>query len=184
MSLDIKPRAVLEFWFSARVQRHWFDSTPKLDDEIRERFERLWISAGDGELSDWQKSAKGALALVVVLDQFPLNMFRNQPAAFQTEQQAVSVTRQAITDGLDDVLVGNRLAFLYMPLMHSESMADQDLSVRLFETAGLRESAKFARHHREIVKRFGRFPHRNAILGRDSTPDEIAYLVSTEAFKG
>ncbi len=184
MSKAITPQMVIDFWFSPEVEKHWFNSTPALDREILERFEQLWISAAAGELDDWRNSALGALALVIVLDQFPLNMFRNQATAFETEQQAVTITLQAIDDGLDSALSGSQLAFLYMPLMHSENMKDQDLSVRLYEKAGLKANEKFARHHREIVRRFGRFPHRNAVLGRKSSTEEITYLESPQAFKG
>jgi uncharacterized protein (DUF924 family) len=184
MSMTITPQMVIDFWFSPEVEKHWFSSTPALDRDILERFEQLWVSAAAGELDPWRHSAAGALALVIVLDQFPLNMFRNQAAAFKTEQQAVAVTKQAIDDGLDSVLIGSQLAFLYMPLMHSELMSDQDLSVKLYENAGLKANEKFARHHREIVRRFGRFPHRNEILGRESSAEEIAYLESPQAFKG
>jgi uncharacterized protein (DUF924 family) len=175
---------VIDFWFSAEVEKHWFNSTPELDQEIIARFEPVWRSAAAGELDDWHNSAEGVLALVIILDQFPLNMFRNQAIAFETEQQAVTTTKQAIDNGLDSSLSGSQLAFLYMPLMHSESMSDQDLSVRLYEKAELKANEKFARHHREIVRRFGRFPHRNAILGRTSSAEEIAYLESPQAFKG
>lgn len=184
MTDEMTPNVVLDFWFSPKVKAHWFDSTPELDGEIRLRFQSLWESASNGEVSDWQDSAAGALALVIVLDQFPLNMFRNLPAAFKTEQQAVAITKQAIASGFDSALKGAQLAFLYMPLMHSESIEDQDLSVSLYEATGLTENAKFACHHRDIVRRFGRFPHRNAILGRESRAEEIAYLESPSAFTG
>lgn len=175
---------VIDFWFSAEVERLWFNSTPELDKEILERFQQAWRSAAAGELDDWCDSATGALALVIILDQFALNMFRNQAAAFETEQQAVATAKQAIDNGLDRELSGSQLAFLYMPLMHSEQMSDQDLCVKLYEKARLKANEKFARHHREIVRRFGRFPHRNAILGRKSSTEEIAYLESPQAFKG
>ena len=178
------PASIIEFWFSPDMKARWFDSTPAIDREIRERYRSLWEAASRGEIDDWSATAEGALALVIVLDQFPLNMFRGQPDAFRTEQQAVAVAKRAIASGLDKQIPKSQLAFLYMPLMHSESMRDQDMSVELFESAGLGENAKFARHHRGIIERFGRFPHRNAILGRESRADEIAYLQSPEAFTG
>lgn len=179
-----RPETILDFWFSDEVRPRWFDSTPELDSKIRERFRSLWESASKGELDEWRVTAEGALALVIVLDQLPLNMFRGLPAAFETEQQAVTVAKLAIESGLDRAIGKSQLAFLYMPLMHSESMSDQDLSVRMFDAAGLEENAKFARHHRSLIERFGRFPHRNAILGRESSAEEIAYLKSLEAFTG
>jgi uncharacterized protein (DUF924 family) len=175
---------ILDYWFSPRLSKHWFASTPALDDEIRARYEALWQRAAAGELDAWAATPEGALALAIVLDQLPLNMYRGQPAAFSSEQKAVAVARQAITRGDDQHLPRDRVLFLYMPLMHSENLADQDLSVDSFQRAGLADNLRFAEHHRGLIRRFGRFPHRNAILGRDSTPEEIAYLASPEAFKG
>lgn len=184
MTDTVTPASIIDFWFSPGMEARWFNSTPALDAEIRERYQSLWESAATGGLDEWRASAQGALALAIVLDQFPLNMFRGTPAAFSTEQRAVAVAKQAVATGYDKQIPGSRRAFLYMPLMHSESMPDQDLSVELFESAGLDENAKFARHHRGIVERFGRFPHRNAILGRESTEEELAYLRSPQAFTG
>jgi uncharacterized protein (DUF924 family) len=175
---------VLDYWFSPRISQRWFASTPALDDEIRTRYAALWQRAAAGELDAWAETPKGALALAIVLDQLPLNMYRGQPTAFASEQKAVAVARQAIARGDDQRLPGEQVLFLYMPLMHSENLADQDQSVALFERAGLANNLRFAEHHRGLIRRFGRFPHRNAILGRDSTPEEIAYLGSPEAFKG
>lgn len=175
---------VLGFWFAERVRERWFDSTPELDEEIRDRFQPLWERAARGELDAWAVRPEGALALAIVLDQFPLNMFRGDPRSFSTEQAAVGVSREAVRAGVDQELEPQRRVFLYMPLMHSEDAADQDASVRLFEASGLEDNARFARHHRELIRRFGRFPHRNAILGRQSTAGELAYLASDEAFTG
>jgi uncharacterized protein (DUF924 family) len=111
-------------------------------------------------------------------------MFRGQARAFASEAKAIEIALAAVGRGLDRLLPGERVAFLYMPLMHSENLAHQQLSVRLFERAGVTSNLHFARHHLELVQRFGRFPHRNAILGRSSTPQEMAYLASPQAFKG
>jgi uncharacterized protein (DUF924 family) len=175
---------VLDFWFADGMDKRWFRATPAFDAEVRRRFVERWRQAADGELDAWAASARGALALVIVLDQFPLNMFRGQPESFSTEARAVAVARGAIERGFDRVLAPRQVAFLYMPLMHSEELADQDDAVALFEAAGLADNLRFARHHRDLVRRFGRFPHRNAILGRESTPEEVAYLASREAFTG
>ncbi len=175
---------VLDFWYSARISARWFASTPELDDEIRTRYQDLWQRGRAGQLATWTDSPEGALALVIVLDQLPLNMFRGQAIAFSSEQQAVAVAKAAIQRGFGSRLAQERVAFLYMPLMHSEDLTDQDLSVDCFRGAGLAAQMRFAEHHRGIVRRFGRFPHRNAILGRDSTAEELAYLASPEAFKG
>lgn len=137
-----------------------------------------------GGLNDWQNNPDGCLALVIILDQLPLNMFRGTAKSFTSEAKSRDVARRAIEQGFDQKIDAARLAFLYLPFMHSEDLADQDLSVQLFETAGLENNLHFAQHHREIVRRFGRFPHRNIILGRASTPEENDYLNSKEAFTG
>ena len=135
-------------------------------------------------MKHWEQTAEGALALVILLDQMPLNMYRGQPESFATEAQSREVAGRAITRHFDQYLPDKGKAFLYMPFMHSENLADQDRSVELFTNAGLQDNLRFARHHRDIVRRFGRFPHRNAILGRNSTPEETAWLASGEAFLG
>ncbi len=178
------PHDILAFWFAPGMNKRWFRSTTALDNDIRERFEATWRAGADGSLCDWEDSAEGALALVIVLDQFPLNMYRGTAQSFATEAEAIRVSRNALRHGLDRHLPGEQKAFLYMPLMHSEELADQDECVRRFAAAGLSDNLRFARHHRELIRRFGRFPHRNAILGRDSTPEELEYLDSKEAFTG
>jgi uncharacterized protein (DUF924 family) len=177
-------QSVLDFWFAASMPSQWFSASAALDQQITERFEPLWREAARGELDHWQSSAEGALALIILLDQFPLNMFRNQALAYSTEQQAVAAARSAIARGFDRQIPRNRVGFLYMPLMHSEQLPDQQLSLQLFTDAGLEENAGFARHHLEVVRRFGRFPHRNEALARSSTPAEMQYLNSKDAFKG
>lgn len=184
MNTAITPTEILDYWYSERMRKHWFASTPALDREIRERYQALWAQAAAGELDHCQETPEGALALAIVLDQFPLNMFRGQPESFRTERQAVAVTLNALDKGFDKHLPKDRLAFLFMPLMHSERLEEQDLSVRLFRQYGLTENLKFAEHHRELVRKYGRFPHRNAILGRESSPEEAAYLRSDGAFTG
>lgn len=180
----ITPDGILDFWFSADVKPRWFSSTAELDRSIRERFEALWRQAVEGRLEAWKDTPEGCLALVIVLDQLPLNMFRGQALSFSSERQAIQVTRYALEQGYHRRIPAERLGFLFMPLMHSENLADQDLSVRLFEEAGLESNLYWVRHHRELIRRFGRFPHRNAILGRASSPEEIDYLNSKDAFKG
>ena len=179
-----KPADVLDFWFADGMEKRWFRSDPDFDAIIRRRFENLWLAGARGKLDAWTETATGALALVIVLDQFPLNIFRGRPTAFVTEARAIAVSKAAIVRGFDQELTRERLAFLYMPLMHSELLDDQERSVALFEAAGLEENARFARHHRDLIRRFGRFPHRNPILGRSSTADEMSYLASDKAFLG
>jgi len=175
---------ILDFWFSDEVRKLWFKSTPEFDALLRERFEALWTRASSGELDDWLQSAAGCLALVLVLDQFPLNMFRGQAQSFVSEAQSREVARLAIDKGFDqDIEPGSR-AFLYMPFMHSEVLADQQLALQLFAQPGLEDNLRFARHHHDIVEKFGRFPHRNEALGRESSESEIEYLNSKEAFTG
>jgi uncharacterized protein (DUF924 family) len=177
-------RELIEFWFSERVRPMWFRATPEFDLEVRERYESLWRRAQEGGLDDWRQSLEGALALVILLDQLPLNMFRGEAQSFCTEAASRQVAEQAIEQGFDKAMPKEWRMFLYMPYMHSEHIADQDRSVDLYAKAGLDDNLHWAKHHRAIVQRFGRFPHRNAILGRDSSEEERQWLASSEAFKG
>ena len=184
MSNEINTQTIIDFWFSERVRPLWFRSTPEFDAEVLKRFEATWQAARDGKLADWEDDAQGALALVIILDQLPLNMYRDQGLSFSTEAQSREVARRTIDHGWDSELDDSGKAFLYLPFMHSETLADQDRSVALFEAAGLKDNVRFANHHRDIVRRFGRFPHRNAALGRECTDDEREWLQSKEAFHG
>ena len=141
-------------------------------------------AALDGKLSSWEEEPLGALALVICLDQFPLNMFRNERECFSGESMSLEVATRAINHGYDQNMDKEQTMFLYMPYMHSENMADQDRVLALFSVAGMEGGLKWVNHHRDIVNRFGRFPHRNVILGRESTLEEIAYLNSDDAFTG
>ncbi|MGD2083679.1 MAG: DUF924 family protein [Chromatiales bacterium] len=181
---DPRPEAVLEFWFAPESRERWFRSTPQFDAAVRDRLLGLWHMAREGHLDHWEEGADGALALAILLDQVPLNVFRGRPEAFSTEQGAREVADRAIGRGLDRELSREQKVFLYMPFMHSEHLVDQDRALALFEAAGLEGNARWARHHRDIVARFGRFPHRNAALGRATTPEEAAWLARPEAFKG
>jgi uncharacterized protein (DUF924 family) len=175
-------RSVLDFWFSPEVALQWFASTPALDAEIRQRFEPLWRRAAAGECDAWADTESGALALIIVLDQFPLNMYRGAAAAYSSEQHAVRITLGALERGFHLSAGEQQKLFLFLPLMHSENREHQDASVALFAAAGM--ETRWAEHHRAIVQRFGRFPHRNASLGRDSSAEELAWLASEHAFKG
>lgn len=166
------------------MNKHWFSSTKTIDTEIHEQFYETWVKAKEGDFDAWRNSASGALALCIVLDQLPLNMFRGKAESFSTEQKAVQISKQAIQQQLDDALNDSEVAFLYMPLMHSENIDDQQLAVDLFAKRNMIENLRFAKHHNDIIKRFGRFPHRNEILQRISTAEEIEYLNSKEAFTG
>ena len=184
MPQELTPNEILEFWYTPPMSEHWFSSTLEIDALIRTKFAATWEQAAQGKLADWQNNAEGCLALCIILDQFPLNMFRGEAKSFSTEQQAVAICKHAVSQGFDQQLPMERLMFLYMALMHSEHLADQDESIRLFAAAGLERNAKFAEHHRGIVARFGRFPHRNTALGRESSAEELDYLASDEAFTG
>jgi len=178
----VSPRDIVDFWFSEDSRKRWFRSTREYDAMVRSRFETVWAQARDGALAEWERTADGALALVILLDQMPLNMFRDQPAGFSTEALSRAVAERAIAQGHDRDVTDDRRAFFYLPYMHSESLADQDRAVELFGQGGFEQNLKWARHHRGIVQRFGRFPHRNAILGRASTPEEMQWLDSPNAF--
>lgn len=179
-----EPKDILAFWFSEQVKPLWFNSTAAFDEEIRQRFLDVYQAALKKQLVNWGSTPQGSVALIIVLDQFPLNMFRGKAESFAGEKLAREVAGNAIEQGFDEQLEDEQKAFLYLPYMHSEDLSDQELSVQLFEKAGLKENLRFAKHHRDIVKRFGRFPHRNAALGRASSEAEIAYLNSDEAFHG
>jgi uncharacterized protein (DUF924 family) len=171
------------------MKKAWFSSTSMLDHKIRISYESLWKKATEGKLNNWQNSANGCLALIILLDQFPLNMFRGESQSFSSEQQAVSVCYQAIQQGFDEEIMQQaggmeKIAFFYMPLMHSEKRKDQDNAVRYFEATGLEDNLRFAKHHRQIIREYGRFPHRNTILGRKNSVKEQQYLQSKAAFLG
>ena len=181
-SITMNHSDVIKYWFSKKSREHWFFSTPEIDNEIKQRYEQLWTRAASGELKGWQDSPQGCLALIIVLDQFPLNMFRGKAKSFQTEEMAVKVALKAIKKSYDEILNTDELLFLFMPLMHSENLEHQNMQVKLFEKYDFND--EYSKHHRDIVKRFGRFPHRNEILGRMSTMEELDYLLSDNAFKG
>ena len=180
----INYKTVLDFWFSEPATKLWFKSTPDFDEIIFTKFYSLWLQAKEKQLSSWEKSAEGCLALTIVLDQFPLNMFRGTSKSFSTEAAAIRIARHAISKNFDKALDSSRVSFLYMPLMHSECIQDQNLSVKLFEQANLENNLRFAKHHQDIIAKYGRFPHRNIILNRTSTTAELKYLASPKAFKG
>ena len=180
----MSPIDIINYWYSDRIKKHWFSSTPWLDQEIKDNYEQIWLQAADGKLEEWKNTPYGCLALVIIFDQFPLNMFRGTARSFQTESKAIEVTMTAINNGFVKMLSKDKLSFLFMPLMHSENIEDQNLSVKLFYEHNLSSNLGFAKHHRDIIKRFGRFPHRNNILMREHTKEETEYMNSKNAFKG
>ena len=169
------PDDVVTFWRSAGDER-WYKRDDAFDASVRERFLALWHKAVAGELSSWETTDDGALALVILLDQFPRNMFRGDPRAFSSDAQALEVARRALARGADKRIEAPLLQFLYLPFMHSEDLADQSRCVDLFRTTADTENLRYAEEHADIIRRFGRFPHRNRVLGRTTTPEEQAFL--------
>ncbi len=161
----------------------WFNSTPEFDAEIRDRFEDTYHAGKQGELASWEQSSNGALALIVLFDQFPHHIYRYRAESYAMEARARDIARHMIWRGWDQELDPSQRHFVYLPFMHSEALEDQEYSVQLFSQPGMENGWKWALHHRDIVRRFGRFPHRNGVLGRANTPDEIDYLGSKEAFR-
>jgi uncharacterized protein (DUF924 family) len=172
---------VLRFWFTDDARPFWFKRDAAFDAAIRERFSALVDRAHAGELDDWLDTPEGALALVILLDQFPRNIHRDHPAAFACDARAREAAGRAIALGHDRRLDPEQRTFLYLPFEHSESLADQERSLGLFTALGNAEQLDYAVRHHEIIARFGRFPHRNAILGRSSTPEEKAFLTQPES---
>lgn len=168
--------AILDFWFAEETRPRWYESTEAFDELCRERFGDLVEKAEKGSLAAWEQSADGALAVCLLLDQMPRNLFRGTPKAFGTDDDAVAVTSRAIEKGFDQKLDAERRKFLYLPFMHSERLADQERGILVYKALGDEKSLDYALEHADIIRRFGRFPHRNPILGRESTPEEEAFL--------
>ncbi|MCK1743653.1 DUF924 domain-containing protein [Bradyrhizobium sp. 139] len=174
---DITPAGILAFWREAG-REHWYKRSDAFDAEVRRRFLGLWEKAAAGQLASWEESDDGALALVIALDQFPRNMFRGTAEAFASDALARDVARRAIDRGVDRRIDPILLEFLYLPFMHSEHLPDQLHCVALFQNTDNAENLKYARQHADIIRRFGRFPHRNHLLDRDTTEEEQAFLDS------
>jgi uncharacterized protein (DUF924 family) len=175
------PADVLAFWREAGPDK-WFAKDDAFDAAISAKFLSTYEAAAAGRLADWENTADGALALVIVLDQFPRNMFRGTARCFETDPMARAVANRALKRGYDLDVPPQERGFLFLPFMHSETLADQERCVALYREAG-DENLQYALEHADIVRRFGRFPHRNAILGRATTPEEQAYL-DAGGFKG
>jgi uncharacterized protein (DUF924 family) len=171
------PQEVLEFWFSDEVRSHWWVKDPAFDEQVRSRLGALHGAAARGELDGWAATADGALALVLLLDQVPRNIHRGSPDSFSCDAKARAVTKAALAAGHDGELADDsRRLFLYLPLEHSEELADQERCLELMRPLEPAQWYDFAVLHHRIIARFGRFPHRNQVLGRESTPEEIAFL--------
>jgi uncharacterized protein (DUF924 family) len=172
---DVAPQDVLAFWRGAGPER-WFKKDPAFDAEIAARFLSTYERAVAGDLSAWEATAEGALALVIVLDQLPRNMFRGQARTYAADTMARDIAGRALARGLDRAVPSADRRFFYLPLMHSEDLPDQEHCVALARAYGDDEFTKYAEQHADIVRRFGRFPHRNALLGRATTPAEQEFL--------
>lgn len=169
-------RAVLDFWLLQVGSDKWFVRDDALDDEIRGKFSALHQRAVAGALSEWRETPGGCLAEIILLDQFSRNLYRDDARAFAADGQARQVMDHALARGFDKDMSVDERRFLYMPLQHSENVADQARSVELFRTLEDDKTFEYTLRHQEIIVRFGRFPHRNTALGRDSTAEEIAFL--------
>lgn len=174
--IDTEIKKIIEFWFSVDVSKLWFYSSNEFDQQLKKEYEQTWRKAAEGQLDHWKESALGALALVIVLDQFPLNMFRGSGLRYSTEAKAREIAQYAIDNQLTAELEPQHLSFLYLPFMHSESLQDQQYSIDLYTAAGLDNNLKYAHHHYDVINRFGRFPHRNEELGRTSSEEELEFL--------
>jgi uncharacterized protein (DUF924 family) len=173
----MKHQDIIDFWFSDRVREQWWRKDTDFDREIRQRFEGTCRRAVAGDLAAWRETPLGRLAEIIVLDQFPRNMYRDRAAAFAHDELARRLTREAVAAGADRSLTPAQRAFLYLPLMHSEDPADHEEAVRLYSShPDLADNLRFEHRHKAIIDRFGRYPHRNEILGRESTPEELEFL--------
>jgi uncharacterized protein (DUF924 family) len=185
MSDQPQPDEVLLFWFGGAAERgkrhkRWFEKSDAFDRDVRERFMAAYEKAAAGALAAWQGEPQSCLALILLLDQFPRHMFRGSPRAFAADPLALAAARDAVARGYDRALLPVERLFVYLPFEHSESLEDQlkacELTRPLEAFEETADAYRYALAHRDIIQRFGRFPHRNAALGRASTPDEIAFL--------
>ncbi len=179
---DIK-QEILHFWFDETPPALWFQKNDDFDNQIRDRFSSAYKLATEGLCDSWRDTAEGCLALCIVLDQFPRNMFRGLPAAFATDAKALGIAKFAVARGFDQTLSVTRRRFLYLPFEHSEELSDQEHALTLFKSTQEDDPLgyDYAVRHHEVISRYGRFPHRNAILGRKNTPEEDEYLAQPGA---
>ena len=167
---------IINFWFEKIDPASWWKKDEAFDQEVRERFTEVYQRGAKAELFDWRQDALGWLAEIIVLDQFPRNMFRDSAQAFATDTLAVLLAQEAVANQVDKELTAPQKSFLYMPLMHSESVLIHETAMDLFDQPGLESNLNFEKKHKAIIDRFGRYPHRNTILGRESTDEELEFL--------
>ena len=170
------PADIIAFWREVGPKR-WFEKHDDIDAEINRRFLARHDQAAAGELGSWEQNAEGTLALLILLDQFPRNMFRGQARAFATDEMALSIASRAILNGFDGAFDDMR-TFFYLPFMHSEDLGDQEKAIAFYRAYNNEDGVKWAELHADIIRRFGRFPHRNAVFGRATTAEEQAFLDS------
>ncbi len=168
--------AVLHFWFEELQKEQWFKRDDAVDRAIIDRFSAIYDAVRATDIDALIQSPRRAVAAIIVLDQFSRNMFRNDPRTFESDALALEIADRALAAGLDADLTQQERHFLCMPFMHSEALADQDRAIVLFDAIGKEDGIKYAMLHRDVIVRFGRFPHRNAVLGRQTTPEEQAHL--------
>lgn len=174
--MSISSEHIIEFWFSEIKPESWFKKDEDFDQLLVKRFGKLIHSASQAELYTWRASAEGRLAEIIVLDQFSRNVFRDTPGAFSNDSMALALAQEAVALQQDQQLEPEQRSFLYMPYMHSESLLVHDQAVDLFTRLGRESTLDFEIRHRRIIEEFGRYPHRNKILGRHSTVAEIEFL--------
>ncbi|UZE96089.1 DUF924 family protein [Alkalimarinus alittae] len=174
----VNSRDIIEFWFHETTPKQWFEKDAAFDQVIKDRFFMTHQAAAQGELYRWRSSAEGCLAEIIILDQFSRNMFRDQALAFAYDNVALVLAQRAVELTLDQALPVEQQGFIYMPYMHSESRLIHEQAVPLFSQPGLEEKLHFEYRHKEIIDRYGRYPHRNAALGRASTTEELDFLES------
>mgnify|MGYP003985906929 FL=1 len=172
---------ILQFWYTEIAPRNWFIKDLEFDTMLKRRFEHVHQRAGAGELANWRHKPLGRLAEVIVLDQFSRNLFRNSSQAFAYDAQALALAQAAITAGHDSGMLPQQKSFLYMPFMHSESALIHEQAEQLFNQPGLENNYEFELRHKVIIDQFGRYPHRNELLGRASTPQELQFLRGPES---
>lgn len=172
----ISENVILKFWFEELKPQDWFKKDTNLDHKIRQKFEPTYWQATRGELYPWRQTLRGRLAEIIVLDQFSRNMFRHDSQAFRFDPLAVILSQEACQDKNFSSLSSAEQSFILMPLMHSESSLIHELAVKEFGRPGLENNLEYEFKHKAIIDRFGRYPHRNKILGRESTPEEVEFL--------
>jgi len=171
-----KSREIIKFWFEELSPNQWFVSSEELDAQIFERFGEIHDAAVRGELESWRATPEGSLAEIIVLDQFSRNIYRGQPGAFANDLAALVLAQEAIRKDFHTEVETFKRSFFYMPFMHSESSKIHERAVKLFDEPGMEEYLDYEFKHKKIIERFGRYPHRNQILGRSSTSEEIEFL--------